>query len=296
MPKKLSLDEFINRANETHSNFYTYTKTIYVNTDTKVIITCPTHGDFEQRPYDHMAGRGCSKCNVGEINSAEAFIEKANQVHMNQYDYSKVIYTNNKTKVTITCPIHGDFKQAPANHIHGKQGCVKCGYDRMASKQTLTTETFIEKAVQVHGTKYDYSKVRYTTHDSEVLITCSSHGDFLQKPVYHLGGSNCPQCSAEVSKLQFNPDKETTLYYVYFPEFNIYKIGITNRSIKQRFYGDKVDYTIIFSKVYKTGYLAWKQEQRILKKNIQYKYDGPPLLSAGNSELFTTNIFPKGLK
>ena len=296
MPKRLSQEEFITRANQKHNNFYTYDNTVYINSDTKVLITCPIHGDFEQRPYDHMAGRGCSKCNIGEINSLKTFIEKANLVHNNKYDYSKTVYFNNKTKVTITCPIHGDFEQAPANHIHSKQGCKLCGYKRIMSNQTFSTSTFIEKAKAVHGDKYDYSKVVYAKHDTPVDIICSKHGVFQQKPVYHLGGSNCQQCSAEVSKLQFDPNKETTLYYVYFPVYDVYKIGITSRTIEQRFYGDNVEYVVLSSKKYKTGYTAWKQEQRILTKYLKFKYDGPPILYAGNSELFVTNIFPKGFK
>ena len=296
MPKRLSQEEFISRAHQKHNNFYTYDNVTYIHSDTKVLITCPLHGDFEQRPYDHMAGRGCSKCNVGEINSLSTFIEKATLVHNGKYDYSKTMYINSKTKVIITCPTHGDFEQAPSSHIHAKQGCKLCGHIRVANKQTLTTETFIQKAKTIHGDKYDYSKVNYINHDLPVTITCNKHGDFEQKPIYHLGGSNCQQCSAEMSKLQFNPDKETILYYVYFPKYDVYKIGITSRTIKQRFYCDNIDYTVLASKTYKTGYTAWKQEQRILNKYLDVKYDGPPILYAGNSELFVTNIFPKGFK
>ena len=78
--------------------------------------------------------------------------------------------------------------------------------------------------------------------------------------------------------------------------YDVYKIGITSRTIEQRFYGDNVEYVVLSSKKYKTGYTAWKQEQRILTKYLKFKYDGPPILYAGNSELFVTNIFPKGFK
>ena len=55
------------------------------------------------------------------------FIEQARKVHGNKYDYSKVEYINARTKVRIICPIHGEFKQFPNQHIYLEQGCPKCG-------------------------------------------------------------------------------------------------------------------------------------------------------------------------
>lgn len=60
----------------------------------------------------------------------EEFIERANKVHNGKYDYSKVEYINNATKVCIICPIHGEFWQTPARHTCAKQGCQRCYDDR----------------------------------------------------------------------------------------------------------------------------------------------------------------------
>lgn len=57
-----TLDEFILKSNKAHSNKYIYNKTIYTNSHSKVLITCPEHGDFYQKAYVHSAGHGCSKC------------------------------------------------------------------------------------------------------------------------------------------------------------------------------------------------------------------------------------------
>ena len=175
----------------------------------------------------------------------EQFIKIHHINNIPKYSYDKFVYINAHTKSIITCPIHGDFEQTPTNHVHAKQGCTACGYVRMANKQTFTTSTFIEKAISVHGNKYDYSNINYVNNNTPVSIYCSIHGEFFQKPIYHLSGSNCPICSTEKSKLQFDPTKETILYYVYFPKYDLYKIGITNRSIEQRFYGDKIEYSIL---------------------------------------------------
>lgn len=54
---------FINEANVIHDYKYSYDKVEYTTNQSKVIITCPIHGDFEQRPLSHLQGCGCSNCN-----------------------------------------------------------------------------------------------------------------------------------------------------------------------------------------------------------------------------------------
>ena len=119
----------------------------------------------------------------------EEFIEKATNVHGNIYDYSKVEYINNHTDVTIICPVHGEFKQKPKCHLRGC-GCKKC----KQRNYVYTTEEFIQKALEVHGRKYDYGKVNYISARVKVCITCPTHGDFWQEPCSHLQGRGCEKC------------------------------------------------------------------------------------------------------
>lgn len=67
----------------------------------------------------------------------------------------------------------------------------------------LTTEEFIKKAREVHGDRYDYSKVEYVNSKTKVRIICSEHGEFLQLPSNHLRSNGCPICAkiATVTKL-----------------------------------------------------------------------------------------------
>ena len=143
MVKKMSTDEFIRRARIVHGDKYDYSKSDCENRDNKgrVCIICHKldgngneHGEFWQRPNSHIRGDGCRKCsneNTSRINSRkqsktrEEFITDANNVHHGKYSYDKAIYVNSHTKITITCPIHGDFTQTPTNHLQGK-GCPKC--------------------------------------------------------------------------------------------------------------------------------------------------------------------------
>src|SRR5690606_35066069 len=89
-----------------------------------VIITCPEHGDFEQTPNAHLKGSGCPKCS-GRGKTTEFIIQEFKKVHDDKYDYSKTEYKNSTTKVIITCPEHGDYKQLPGNHLKGS-GCPTC--------------------------------------------------------------------------------------------------------------------------------------------------------------------------
>ena len=101
----------------------------------------------------------------------EKFVLEANEKHNNYYDYSKVEYVNNYTKVCIICPKHGEFWQRPGVHIKGSD-CPQCSIER----QRINKRQFIEKATKIHGNKYDYSKVEYVNYETKVCIICPEHG------------------------------------------------------------------------------------------------------------------------
>ena len=131
----------------------------------------------------------------GRATTTKSFIAKAKAVHGEKYDYSKSIYTGTHEKLTIICPEHGAFEQAPTNHIDSKQGCMTCGLEANAKKQTMTTEYFIERAQKIHGQKYDYSKSNYAGSGTKITIICPEHGEYEQVPESHYAGSGCPNCS-----------------------------------------------------------------------------------------------------
>ena len=78
--------------------------------------------------------------------SATEFIGRARKIHGKKYDYSKAKYINAHTKVTIICPIHGQFEQTPKHHVNDGYGCKLCGYEKMKSKQRLSQDEFIKRA------------------------------------------------------------------------------------------------------------------------------------------------------
>lgn len=128
--RKLTQEEFIERATEIHNGKYDYSKVEYKNAQTKVVIICPIHGEIYIKAHKHLNSCGCTECAImerGEKRRSETkeFIEKARQVHGNKYDYSEVEYICANKKVKIICPEHGVFWQIPNGHLHGR-GCSKC--------------------------------------------------------------------------------------------------------------------------------------------------------------------------
>jgi hypothetical protein len=188
MTVRLTTRDFITKATSQHGDKYDYSLVDYVNSQTKVKIICADHGQFEQNPKHHSRGRGCYKCCGGVNLGAETFIKRATEKHGGRYDYSLVDYVTNKTKVKIICHQHGVFEQIPNSHLNGN-GCPECG-----GSAKLNSKTFIKKATEKHGNRYDYSLVEYVNIKTKVKIICAGHGVFEQIPNDHLQGVGCPAC------------------------------------------------------------------------------------------------------
>lgn len=196
-------ESFIRKAIEKHGDKYDYSKVEYVNNRTLVKIICKEHGEFQQTPHNHLKGQGCPLCGLKKQSSPvpyEEFIKRAIEQHGERYIYpSKEEYVNILTKIPITCKEHGVFYQRPYSHIIGN-GCPKCATTVNGLKRRLDSEKFIKRARELHGDKYDYSKVDYVTAKEKVTIICPKHGEFLQAPYHHLQGCGCPSCSHYSSK------------------------------------------------------------------------------------------------
>ncbi len=123
---RITIDEFIKRANEAHDFKYNYSEVQYKNAQTKVDVICPIHGIFSCTPHNHINNTsGCPSCSGNRRNNTEQFTVRAKYIHSNKYDYSLVEYKNNSTKINIICPIHGIFQQTPSGHLKSS-GCPEC--------------------------------------------------------------------------------------------------------------------------------------------------------------------------
>lgn len=294
--RRKTTEQFIAKANAIHGNRYDYSLVEYVGSAEKVTIICSVHGPFEQTPNEHLVGSGCARCGFlaaadARRKTTEEFIDSAKAVHGDRYDYSLVEYLSWQDKVTIICPDHGPFEQTPNGHVEGK-GCYECGIIASSDAKRSTNEQFIAKARMVHGDHYDYSLVKYIRNSKKVEIICPTHGIFLQAPADHIGqGSGCPDCA----QTGFNPSKPGLLYYLAITTDDgctRYKIGITNRSVEERFRGtDLARIRVVETWRFAIGRVAAERESEILYKFAGDRYYGPRLLvGTGNTELFTHDI------
>lgn len=308
MARKLTQDEFIDICKRVHNNKYDYSKTIYVNKRTKVTITCPIHGDFQQYAQNHKNGQGCPICGeekAREINKQrykyDDFIKVSNERFNNEYEFPNIEkeYVNSHSTITIVHKTCGNsFKKRANDHLTSKRGgcsclrkrhipqpkprkssksimvvkedrrhklwtvedfrksfdkineqldnqyecnfeefknlsipipfhCKKCGKtfkrkptvfvymnktcphcNGLARNRAYTTEEWIELANKIHNNKYDYSKAEYIKTDTKLCVIChqkdefgDEHGEFWVTPHAHTGSmhSGCPKCSQKYS-------------------------------------------------------------------------------------------------
>lgn len=189
--ESLTTEEFIKRAKKVHGDKYDYSKTEYKAITEKVAISCKKHGDFEQIANDHLHGHGCQECKKETLRSLrslsqEEFIRRSSLIHNGKYDYSKVKYVNSGTKVTIICPVHGEFTQAPLHHMNGV-GCPFCRSSKMELEiDIFLTEKGIEHIGQYSNDDLDKLSLDFYLPDYNVAIECQGEQHF--EPIKLFGG------------------------------------------------------------------------------------------------------------
>ncbi len=233
--RRKTTEEFIEEAKQIFPD-YDYSKVNYVTNDTKIIVGCPKHGDFPTTPNRLLTGHGCKKCGIEsrvrkQSSNTEEFIKKAKQIFPD-YDYSKVNYITNDTKIIVGCPKHGDFPTTPHRLLNG-HGCKKCGTDSQIKKVSSSTEEFIKKAKQIHP-EYDYSKVNYVNYDTEIIIGCPKHGYVPTTPRLLFNGHGCKECGTEsrVKKLSSNTEEFIKKAKQIFPDYDYSKVNYVSSDTK----------------------------------------------------------------
>lgn len=149
MSRKLTTEEFIERAKCVHGDKYDYSTVVYVNSKIKVKIICPIHGEYEQSPQVHLRGCGCTHCRSDKISKSktedtEYFISKSKSIYGDRYSYENTLYVNALSPIVVTCRQHGDFEiLKSASHLSTKRvGCPKCSYIKF---KTRITDTAIKR-------------------------------------------------------------------------------------------------------------------------------------------------------
>lgn len=227
-PKPLSQNAYLAKAITLHGSRYIYTNTYYTNRRTKITVTCRLHGDFIVTPTGHLQNHGgCIKCSsisgarklqkyvTDNKNKAKrqstfntfikncrkydnTYINKAKIVHKNKYEYLPIdvpICNIEKFKLSIICPIHGNFNQTIRNHLKGN-GCPECG-KLTASKSLTKSFTDIEtKSISIHGNAFTYYETSYINSQQPMEIYCNNCKKmFKMTPDAHINQKQgCPFC------------------------------------------------------------------------------------------------------
>lgn len=266
---------------------FDYSRVVYTKMKAPVEIVCPKHGPFSQSLSYHLnkTPHGCSKC-ADEFRgkervekAAKEFVGKAEKVHGTTYLYDKVDYKHSAQYVLIGCRTHGYFEQTPHNHLLG-QGCLEC----FADSRRKSLDAFVSDAIEVHGSKYDYSEVDYKNSATKVRIRCLDHGIFEQTPSNHLNGVGCPHCCEN----GYRVNKPGTLY-VLKSECGLVKVGITNKKAKERakhisWSSDK-KFTVVLELKFGDGLVPLNIETEVLRE-MRRLYKTPDQGFNGYSECF----------
>lgn len=297
--------ELRNHYTELHGSKYDYSKVDFsLSKRDKVEIICKKHNKSFFQSLDHHSTHGCPDCGKKSVSASltgvlkfttEEFIDACKSNLPDIYDYSKLVYNGAASKVSVRCTVHDTIFTPTANAF--RDGAAKCPY---CSEVALgfkpgrsTTAEFIAKAKAIHGDKYDYSCTTYLgSNKVHVSVNCPIHSTFTVTPNAHLSDkTGCPSCSVGGS---FDPSKPGYLYYLKVTTDDgqiLYKIGITNRSVEQRFSLTELSkIEVIKLRLFDNGQEARDWETKILRKGKPYQYKGPNILKSGNTELFTEDV------
>lgn len=256
MPKKKTTLEFVEDAKNIHGDLYDYTKSIYIDSKTKLTVGCKKHGNFEQSPTNHLNGQGCPKCGREKCDenrkvwTKESFKEKVSELHPDLI-FDKTAYVNPKIQVTYECKIHGEKITYPYNLLKGC-GCKNCS----SQKSNLSKEEWLSRFENCDCENISYEKIpREFKAEEKIIFICSIHGKFEQTPIDHLK-SCCTECG-RAKIYEYHRDNPVGWSYTnwqkaaerskHFDSFKVYilkcwndeeefyKIGKTFKTVEKRF-------------------------------------------------------------
>lgn len=312
MPKRKTHNEFLDDLRKINPNVEVLTE--YNGDKNYITVKCLIDGNvWKTKPRWLMKGVGCQICydrRRGDKTrfSVDKFIEKARKVHGDKYDYSKVEYKNNKTKVCIICPVHGEFEMRPDHHLSG-QGCPKC------ANKYITTEEWIDNANEMHKNFYNYSLVEYKNNRTPIKIICPKHGEFWQTPDKHLSGQGCPICcKSKLETVLTSKLNEEGLKFEYQKRFDWlgkqsldfylpdYNIAIECQGIQHfepvAIFGGEEEFNLILKRDINKNFLCHENGVRLiylLDSKLKISYDLPCFLGIYNNNTYYSDNILKNI-
>lgn len=243
----------------------------YVSSKAKLNFTCSKGHSLSTTWNRFQQGRRCIEC-AGQVVTHEqvkaAFCAEGYTLRSE--------YVNSCTKLRFTCPKNHNFAISWDNFKQGNR-CAECaGKVRLGERVKAVFES---EGYTLRG--------EYVSAHKNLEFTCPKSHDLAMTWANFMRGERCAECAVT----GYKPLQPGILYYVRFEIDTgwIYKIGITNLSVKKRFAREKTPYTVIWQQRYEDGAIPPDVEKKILRKHKKYRYKGDALRS-GNTECFTHDV------
>jgi len=302
-----SKETFITKAENIYGKGkYDYSEVVYTGDKGLVEIRCLKHDKiFTKRAGKHLQGQGCPICSEETRvqkrvqAKAEKFIQQVKDIHGDLYDLSDLVYTGRRNKVTIGCKIHGKVEVLASSILHSTSpaGCPICAKERVALSHTGSLSTFKQSIRDKYGKEvYTYKNAVYINAKTSMRVECIHCNQSIEStPDNLLTRTYSCSCIADCIPGGFKDYLPGILYYLKVTDNEgavSYKIGITNRTVKERMDSrDLRKITVIRTWSYANGLDARKEERRILNDFKVYKVkEGYSPLHSGNTELFDRDV------
>ena len=242
LKRRKNQDDFINQAKQVHGEKYSYENVVYINSTTPVEVTCRKHGAFQILPMNLLAGKGCMKCRNEMISKRERlkkedFVKRSNNVHKGKYDYSKSVYLGKDKKVTIICPIHGEFHQLAGHHMKGV-GCPHClrskGEDKISDYLNNNNVVFIPQYIIPNDNLFcDRKTLRVDFYLKDFNAIIEFNGKQHYEPVKYFGGEDKfeSQIDRDNALRQYCNERKIKLIEIPYNEINNIET-ILNKQLK----------------------------------------------------------------
>lgn len=174
------------------------------------------------------------------------FIKRAKEKFGDKFDYSKVEYKTAKDKVTIICPIHGEFQKFPDKHLEkNSHGCNSCWADvRITLKRKKLEDTtnlkiseqeFLDRANLKYNNKFKYIIENWQGLTiGNIIVICPIHGEFTVTPKNHINklvANGCQLCGHESRSKTKTKSYETVCHQFSKVHNNFYLYPDSNKAI-----------------------------------------------------------------
>lgn len=141
----VTTESFIEEAKAIYGDRYDYSNVVYKNSEHRVAVTCPVHGNFMVYAREHLDGKGCPKCEKGN-----KFLTKLREKFGDKFGLDKFVYQDSTTPITLVCTKHGAFSMLPNAILNSKCGCPQCGFEQSEqARQEAARRREEEKQIQL---------------------------------------------------------------------------------------------------------------------------------------------------